>query len=267
MPPTQRKRPANKQSNRLSAVNSSKNLTALSSSSASTATIMSPSMPLFPSSLRCRLRYSENFAIQGSVGTIANYIFRGNDLYDTNVTSTGHQPMGFDQMMVFFDHFIVERATMRARFTNLNSSSSVIYCRVDGNNANISDPNVLLETGGVVSDVLSSNGNQGSSKILTCSLDVAKFHGVNTSALTSMDSLQGAIASSPTDGIYFHVGTYDPNGSTAWARVVVVIDFDAIFTEPRVPSLSRISTVHSACERRRLMKVLDGEKKFSPETI
>lgn len=267
MPPTQRKRPANKQSNRLSAVNSSRNLAALSSPSASTATIMSPSMPLFPSSLRCRLRYSDSFTLTGATGTIANYIFRGNDLYDPNVTSTGHQPMGFDQMMVFFDHFIVERATMRARFTNLNSSSSVIYCRVDGNNATVADPLILLESGGVVSDVMSSNGNQGSTKTLTCSLDVAKFHGVNTSALTSMESLQGGIASSPSDGIYFHVGTFDPNGSTAWARVVVVIDFDAIFTEPRVPSLSRISTVHNASERRRVMKVLDGEKKFSPETI
>jgi len=224
-------------------------------------------MPLFPSSLRCRLRYTENFTLQGSVGTIANYIFRGNDLYDPNVTSTGHQPMGFDQMMVFFDHFIVERATMQARFRNLNSSSSVIYCRVDGNNVVVSDPTILLESGGVISDVLSSNGNQGSSKTLSCSLDVAKFHGVNTSALTSMDSLQGSVSAPPTDGIYFHVGTYDPNGSTAWARVIVVIDFDAIFTEPRVPSLSRISTVHGASERRRVLKVLDGERKLSPETI
>jgi len=214
-------------------------------------------MPLFPTATRRRLRYAENaITIGAASGIISNYIFRGNDLYDPNVTSTGHQPMGFDQMMVFFDHFIVERAVLTARFYNLSPGANAnVYVRVDGNNGGVSDPVVLLESGGCITDTIAPGPSGGGSyKTLTCSMDTAKFHGVNRSALTSMDSLQGSVGASPTDGIYFHCGCWQPQGGTSSASVEIVIDFDAIFTEPRVPSLSRLQLVQREAETRKLKK-------------
>jgi len=250
-------RKARKAPTKPSAVNSSQNLSALSPSPASLTTIASPWMPLFPTSVRRKLRYAEdNITLGAAAGVISNYIFRANDLYDPDVTGTGHQPMGFDQMMVFFDHFIVERATIRVRFVNNNMVNSTVYTRVDGNNGAVSDPVVLLETGGCVTQVVAASGNASGNTTLTQSVDVAKYHGVHTSALTSMDSLQGSIASSPTDGIYFHVGCWDQKGSTSSVLAAVVIEFDAIFTEPRTPSLSRLSLVQHEADKRKLKKAL-----------
>lgn len=217
-------------------------------------------MPLFPSSCRRRLRYAENNITLGAAsGVISNYIFCGNDLYDPNRTSTGHQPMGFDQMMVYYSHFIVVNSIIKVRFVNNNSAYSTVYIRVDGNNGGVSDPVVLLETGGNVTDVLSAIPSAEAQKTLTLSMDVAKFHGINYTALTSMDSLQGAVGSSPTDGIYFHVGCWDQKGSTSSVLAEVVIEYDAIFTEPNVPSLSRLAEIKQATESRRVLKALrDG---------
>lgn len=241
-------------------VNASQSLTHPASSSASTAAIVSPWMPLFPSSTRRRLRYAENNIVLGAAaGTVSNYIFRCNDLFDPNYTSTGHQPMGFDQMMLYFTYFVVERALIQVRFVNNNAALSTVYIRIDGNNGTVTDPVQILETGGCVTDVLSAAGYGSSQKTLRCTLDAPKFFGINPSALTSSDALQGAVGASPTDGVYFHVGCWDQKGSTSAVLAEVIIEYDAIFLEPLVPSLSRHEVVRDAGRQRKIVKALrDG---------
>lgn len=252
-----KRRAQTKRRSNAGAVNASQSLTSAASSFASTAAIVSPWMPLFPSSVRRRLRYAENNITLGAAsGIISNYVFRGNDLYDPNVTSTGHQPMGFDQMMLYFTYFVVERSSIQVRFVNNNSALSTVYVRIDGNNGSITDPVQLLETGGCVTDVLSALGNASSQKTLRCSLDAPKFLGINPVALTSSDALQGAVGASPTDGVYFHVGCWDQKGSTSAVLAEVIIEFDAIFIEPLVPSLSRIEFVREAARQRKIVKAL-----------
>lgn len=225
-------------------------------------------MPIFPTSIRKRLRYADYFEINSGSGGIGNYIFRANSLYDPNFTGTGHQPMGYDQLMTFFDHYIVVNARCVVRFMNVLGSNAAVYLRVDGNNASLSSREELLETGGIVSDVLSANGTPGSNKVLTLDFNIPKYHGVSDTAVTSMDSLQGDITASPSDGIYFHCGCFDQYaGGAAQVAGQVLIEFDAIFTEPRVPSLSRNSEITRQNEIRKARKSLHLEEKKSTMTL
>lgn len=60
-----------------------------------------------PQSLITTLRYTDYLSINPGVSTAGTYAFVANGLWDPNFSGTGHQPMGFDQMMTFYNHFEV----------------------------------------------------------------------------------------------------------------------------------------------------------------
>ncbi len=55
-----------------------------------------------PNSFYTKLRYTDSLTVQHSFGNAGTYIFRANDCYDPDLTSTGHQPRGFDQFMSLY---------------------------------------------------------------------------------------------------------------------------------------------------------------------
>jgi hypothetical protein len=161
-------------------------------------------------------------------------VFRANDLYDPDVTGTGHQPMGFDQLMVWYNHFTVVRASVRAVFrhtTNVNVTTACI--RVDGDATPITVVDRIVEIGGCVTEGLEASASYGCNKILRFSADIAKLQGVSMDAITSDPSLQGSASASPIEATYFHVQLWNQAGTTSTALVDIILEQDAYFTEPR----------------------------------
>jgi len=62
-----------------------------------------------PQTLVTTLRYCDPVSINASIGAAGGYTFSANGLFDPNITglTTGHQPMGFDQLMAFYNHYEV----------------------------------------------------------------------------------------------------------------------------------------------------------------
>lgn len=74
-------------------------------------------VPLFPASVRKKLMYYESgFTLAGTSGVITQYVFTANGMYDPNITGTGHQPMGFDTMMLYYEQYTVLRSSVTLRF-------------------------------------------------------------------------------------------------------------------------------------------------------
>jgi len=69
-------------------------------------------MPM-PMSWTTTHRYCAVVTFNPPAGTPSNWIFSANGLYDPDITGTGHQPMGFDQMMAFYNHYEVIGAKIR----------------------------------------------------------------------------------------------------------------------------------------------------------
>ncbi len=53
------------------------------------------------------LAYADYFSINPTTGAPATYVFSCNGLYDPNITGTGHQPHGFDQLMQNYKNYQV----------------------------------------------------------------------------------------------------------------------------------------------------------------
>lgn len=168
-------------------------------------------------------------------------MFRANDLYDPDYTSTGHQPMGFDQLMAFYDHFVVSQSRITVQFKNLGGASLDVGIRLDANFNPVSVASDILEFGGLTRDVLEMKNVYGSTKALALSMDSSKVWRVRKRDLSAKDTLCGNASSSPADCAYFHCYAWDTSLGSVNVALDVMIEAEAMFFEPRTaaPSLSR----------------------------
>lgn len=195
-------------------------------------------MPLFPVRTHKTLRYHTNVSVATTAGAVATYVFRANDLFDPDFTGTGHQPMGFDQMMVFYNHFAVDRCRILVNAANTAAGSLHAGIRLDASSSPLTSPDQILEFGGTTYDVLEAKNTYGSSKTFALSVDVARVQGIPRKNITTDPSLRGDAATSPIEVTYFHLFVWDPNSLSGTVNFDVILEQSAWFMEPRDASLS-----------------------------
>jgi hypothetical protein len=196
-------------------------------------------MPIFPASTTKKLRYSTTFALTSTSGAITGtQVFRANDLFDPDFTSTGHQPMGFDQLMAFYNHFCVTKARIVIQAKNTTDTFPTVCLRVDADSTAITSIDRIVEFGGCVTVDLDTKLGYGATKKLQLSVDIAKLQGVSLAALTADESLKGNAAASPVEVSYFHITLWNTSASTSSAQFDIILEQTAVFTEPRDLSLS-----------------------------
>ncbi len=81
-------------------------------------------LPVFPISklVTQQLYYENQLNLAGTAGVLARYVFSANGAYDPNITGTGHQMMGFDQMMLFYEQAVVVRSKIQVTFSSAFAS-------------------------------------------------------------------------------------------------------------------------------------------------
>jgi hypothetical protein len=218
-------------------------------------------MPLFPARILRSLRYATSVGITSTLGIPSSYVFAANGLFDPDITSTGHQPMGFDQMMLSYNHYAVVRSRIFITFRNDSSSSQptcLVGARADSTPLTV--PERILEFGLDNSTTLEFKGVSGSAKSLESKLDIGKFQGVVN--VVDDDELHGNVAANPNELTYWHVQLWDSGGLTCTVRVDVVIEYDSWFLEPRELTES-LMTLRAECNARIItrLKDLENEKK------
>jgi hypothetical protein len=191
-------------------------------------------MPIFPMAKRARLNYHTYADIfTGVSGLCGTYIFAANGLYDPDITGTGHQPIGFDQMMFFYYHYTVIRAKITVSFRN-NSTSVPAWCAIsrNGSSTAVTSPDELIESGNIEYHRINRSPDWGCIQKFSLDMDVGDFSGVAN--LLDDPEHRGAISSNPTDVEYFHISVWNSTDSTSFTvNADVLIEFEAIFTEPR----------------------------------
>lgn len=183
-----------------------------------------------------KFKYVDKITLNPGVSTSATYSFRLNSLYDPDLTGTGHQPIGFDQLVgVFYNHYTVLGARIKCTFVSASDSATagaaVVGIELSGNATPTTAIPDLYEQGRSKMKVLTSNvANQKVTVTHNCS--VKKFLGQNP---LDEDANAGSDSSNPSELIYFHIfasgvnDTYDPNTM----NVIVELEQVAMLHEPR----------------------------------
>jgi len=166
-------------------------------------------------------------------------VFSANGLFDPDISGTGHQPMGFDQMMLSYNHYTVTGAKITLTCKNANTSSPTVGIFVAPSTTPITVIDTILEFGMLEFDTLDPMGSYGGNKNLVSACSIRKVQGVRD--VIDVTDLAGNSAANPVEQTYFHVQVWNAAGSTALVNFDCIIEYTAIFTEPRVLSPSLIS--------------------------
>lgn len=200
--------------------------------------------PIWPVSklIKDQLYYTWGNTLTGIGGVTATHMFSANGVYDPDISGTGHQPIGFDQLMLAYEHYSVIRSKITVGFVN-NSSYAVragIYLSPDGSAT--TDPGDLIENGLIKHVILDAKGGattdpgvSGRVKTITLDCDVAKFFGKERYSQLLDDHFRGDSSANPLEQAYFAVFAFSSHTGTANSQVLfdATISFDVIYHEPR----------------------------------
>lgn len=184
------------------------------------------------------MKYQETMLQDPGVGPAVHVrVFRANDLYDPDVTVTGHQPRGFDEIMPLYDHFCVVGSKISVNFQPATATNLPWICGIAllDNTTLLTTPTNYMESRNVVWKTMNANAN---GVTVSKSFSAKKFF--NKPHPLSVDSLRGNNGASPTEGAYYHVfvagiGVGTDAGQT---QNSAMLSYSAIFTEPKNPGIS-----------------------------
>jgi len=199
-------------------------------------------IPLFPARYKGLLRYFDALSITTTSGAVASYVYSANGLYDPDISGTGHQPSGFDQMMLSYEHYCCVKSRCFVQFLNTSAST---YPTVAISHRAASTPLTIasqqMEDGLLEIDKLYPTGVYGSLKSLNVNADIAKFGGL-VKILDNTD-YRGNISANPTEQSYFHIQAWSTTATTSTVVLEIILEYEAWFTEPRTLSASQKSAL------------------------
>jgi hypothetical protein len=189
-------------------------------------------MPLFANKVRKFLTYYESVNMTAASAATASYVYSANGLYDPNITGTGHQPAGFDQMMLFYEHYTVVKAKIIVQMINLQATECcTAVVSQKGTNTPVTVFYQVVEEGYMQKVDLAYYLIPGYMKQLESTCEIGKFEGT-PQPLDSHD-MRGASNANPSEQVYWHLQAQNIDAATVNVQLNVLIEFDAVFTEPR----------------------------------
>jgi hypothetical protein len=196
--------------------------------------------------MRTSLRYSETHTFQTGTAGVAGteQVMRLNDLYDTNLTGTGHQPYGYDQMVGFYNRWRVDRVRLTFLWTSIGGTAELALLHLlrtatGGLTMAGQDVDRLTEIPMVKSAVLSASGNSRTRKIVV-EANIWDILGVTKNTYESdVDRYSGSTSASPsvTPFSAHTVASYSFVAGEQ-ARCQVTIDYDCYFWDRQVQAQS-----------------------------
>jgi len=185
----------------------------------------------FGKSRLAKLRYVERVALNPVAGGVATYIFAANSLFDPNVTGTGHQPYGFDQLMAAYNHYTVIGAKIRIASVCSDNIPFHIGIRLSDDSTPITNQELLMESPGVISRLTGTAAYNGNNSI-GATFSAKKFF--SKGAIVGSADYRGSQSTNPNERAFFHVFVTGVNSGDDVANVPlqVCIDYISVFTEP-----------------------------------
>lgn len=186
-----------------------------------------------PATMGVRLKYFDQIRLDPSPTIPSVHTFRANSLFDPDFTSTGHQPMGFDQYMQLYSRYTVvgSKITITASpsdDTSLNSTAIVgVYMSSDsGFPVPIS---TLIESEKSRYKVIQLSEN---ALPISTKYSVKKQQGIKN--IMDNYELSGTVIANPVIQDYFHVFAAGINSLQDPSRISVQvhISYFVVFSDP-----------------------------------
>lgn len=193
-----------------------------------------------PNTFYTKLRYTDSISRTLVVTSANTYIYSANNLYDPDLTGTGHQPRGFDQFMLLYRQYTVVGAKITISATGQDDSGDSyifgITQRTDG--TSVSTNLIDYTEGRTVTSRMLAGGLHNPSKTISSSCNIGRY--LSSPKPLSDATLTGTEAGGPVNQAYFYIFAALPHSGGAGGRIQyqVTIDYSVVFHKPKLPAMS-----------------------------
>lgn len=143
------------------------------------------------------------------------HVFRGNSLFDPDLTGTGHQPLGFDQWSAFYQSYMVYGLGYKVTFIGDPDNVCQVSCLYKNNSDAITSFNTIRERVYTNTALTGLRGARDNIKVLTGYIATKKVFGLK-GVLDAQDANYSAgVTGSPTAPWYLHLYSQAEDRSTS----------------------------------------------------
>lgn len=197
---------------------------------------------IVPDSKIVRHRYVQQIVLNASTGLNAVALFRANSIFDPDFLVGGHQPLGYDQWSVFYDHYVVIGSKINVKFISASTSgtlgSAMCGILLKDNSAQLVEPQNIMEQSNS-NYRLMTNQNAGGAVSVSATYSPKKFFGIKD--ISDNRSLLGSsINSNPSEEAYYHVyaAPLAAGIDAAPLSAIVTIQYTVMYSERKSLSTS-----------------------------
>lgn len=190
-----------------------------------------PTSPL-PNVTRTRLRYVDNTFINPGVGGVmGTQVYSANGLYDPDVSGVGHQPRGFDELMILYKVCVVVGSKIKVTFLNRDNNYAQLCClSLQSSSTALSSMNDYQEGTNSKFSIVSTDGSGSNQKTLTMKVNPNKW--LNIPKLEN--TLKHDNTANPVAGCFYHLGVAPSQAvDSSPVDCIVEIEYLVDFMEPR----------------------------------
>lgn len=185
--------------------------------------------------------YENGMALSGGIGSLPQQFYRANGIFDPRVATGGHQVMGFDNMMLMYEHSAVIRSKCSVTFCNVGDGPITVGIFLSPDAVGLGTITKLVENGMAVMKTIPTNLHANGVLTLSLDCDVRNYFGKKRySDIMDDEKLTGDIATDPLEQVYYGVFGYDAHNLNTDVTVGydITISYDTIYYEPRKMEIS-----------------------------
>jgi len=190
--------------------------------------------PLMPIKKYGKLPYNANIAWATGAAVIGGYVFTANGLYDPDITGVGHQPMGFDQALAFYEHYTCVANEVTVTFCSGAANNDAIACGfyLSSSATPVTVSDQIVENGLLYRKILTSNVNNSKDiQTISAKINLTKFFGKK---IINEDDYRGNAAALPTEQAYMIFFVNNLSGTNTNPVIMdITTNYTVKFTEPK----------------------------------
>lgn len=180
-----------------------------------------------------KLKYAQVMSVTSTTGIMGEQRFSANNIFDPDVTGTGHQPMGHDQWAALFNHYVVLGSKITVNFCDADASTTPTHVGLY-----LSDGKTLSYTSGY-EYIEARKGtyrlivpNEGKNHRMVNRFSAKRFFNVKD-VKDNLNRFGAASGASPTEQAYYHIWVQTLDTTSNTIRCVVEIEYIVLYSEPK----------------------------------
>lgn len=191
---------------------------------------------------RTTLKYVQTVSFSVAAGTYAENQFRANSVFDPDLTGTGGQPLGFDNLSPLFQKYRVNSFSFEVQMMSLNASYKGVVVAING----AETPTTYDEICEYPRAQQRGIGFNGSpTAIFKGKVLLSRLMGKSQDAYHIDDLTGSVVTGNPSEALNFHVGIQNDNLASISLAVTCTMWYDVVFSDPIIPVRSYIPRLNN----------------------